>query len=111
MVGSVEIDRCEGCGGIWLDSLEREQLLTNKTDSLAAGSLDARQTPNPALNRRQGGKCPREQAQLIQMVDIHQPHIKYESCNTCGGIFFDAGEFKDLTELTLRERLRGLLAK
>ena len=105
-VGEVEIDRCESCGGIWLDLFEREKLLLNKATAAAA---DLRQTPNAALNRKEGGKCPRDHATLIHMVDIKQPHIGFESCNICGGIFFDAGELKDLTEFTLRERLKVLI--
>jgi 4a-hydroxytetrahydrobiopterin dehydratase len=33
------------------------------------------------------------------MVDAKQPHLWYEACTECYGIFFDAGEFKDFKEV------------
>jgi Zn-finger nucleic acid-binding protein len=32
---------------------------------------------------------------MIRMVDRHQPHIWYESCPVCFGVYMDAGEFRD----------------
>jgi Zn-finger nucleic acid-binding protein len=43
-------------------------------------------------------------------VDKDQFHIKYESCPTCFGTFFDAGEFSDLKDHTVVERFRQMLA-
>ncbi len=41
------------------------------------------------------------------MVVAGQPHIAYESCGFCHGVFFDAGEFKDFREETFGEKLRA----
>jgi hypothetical protein len=48
---------------------------------------------------------------MIQMTDHKQPHIKYESCTVCYGVFFDAGEFRDYKEVTLAESVRKLLRR
>ena len=29
------------------------------------------------------------------MVDLHQSHIRFESCKFCYGRFYDTGEFRD----------------
>ena len=42
------------------------------------------------------------------MTDHNQPHIKFESCTVCYGVFFDAGEFRDYKELTLTESVKRL---
>ena len=54
------------------------------------------------------GRCPKDQQPLFVMVVAGQPHISYESCGVCHGVFFDAGEFKDFKEETFGERLRAV---
>jgi Zn-finger nucleic acid-binding protein len=103
-IGTVEVDRCAGCAGLWLDALEKEKLL--ERPGLAAEAdrpgAHAAGRPGEALT------CPRDRSTLIRMVDRRQPHVGFESCTVCGGVFLDAGELADLSELTLRERVRGL---
>ena len=41
---------------------------------------------------------------MLPMIDKDQHHIHYESCPTCYGTFFDAGEFRDLKEFNVVER-------
>jgi Zn-finger nucleic acid-binding protein len=36
------------------------------------------------------------------MVDKAQPSLWFESCPLCFGVFFDAGEFSDFREESLR---------
>jgi Fe-S oxidoreductase len=55
--------------------------------------------------------CPVCKMQLLRMVDREQPHIWYEACATCYGVFFDAGEFRDYKEKTVLDFFRDLLAK
>lgn len=98
--GSVEVDRCANCGGLWFDILERDGL------SAAAGS-EAIDTGAPSRGAKHDAQavvnCPRDGARMIRMVDAAQPHIWLESCPTCFGVFLDAGEFRDLKERTLLE--------
>lgn len=102
-IGEVLVDRCYACAGLWLDALEKEKLLGDRKAAAAADQ------PGGALHITSGGgfKCPRDHSTLIEMRDIQQPHVRFESCTVCGGVFLDAGELKDLSERTLRERLLG----
>src|SRR5258708_7651895 len=90
----IEIDRCTGCKGLWFDALEREHLAGLKgservdVGSLAASGSSAIKTLN----------CPVCHTQMIKMVDHSQPSVHYESCQVCYGLFFDAGEFRQLNE-------------
>ena len=45
------------------------------------------------------------------MVDRAQPHIWYEACTRCYGVFFDAGEFRDYKETSVLDFFRDLFAK
>lgn len=102
-IGDVVVDRCYACAGLWLDALEKDKLTA---DRKAAAAAD--RPPDTRSNVTRGGlKCPRDKSDLIMMCDPAQPHVLFESCTVCGGVFLDAGELKDLSERTLRERLFG----
>jgi Zn-finger nucleic acid-binding protein len=103
----VTIDRCRACGGIWLDALELERVLATPG---AARRIDP---PAPVIESRTGREgaalCPRDRSLLIRMTDHAQPHVRYDSCEVCGGAFLDAGELRDLGQFTLIERVRSLM--
>jgi uncharacterized protein len=78
----IEIDRCSLCRGLWFDMLEKEDLVAIEgSETIDIG--------NPSSGKR---------------YDKDQHHIHYESCPTCYGTFFDAGEFRDLKEFNVVER-------
>ena len=108
-IGAVTIDRCEGCAGLWLDALEREKLMESKSDVRAADV--GRESMGDWTDETEGAVlCPRDHSRMIRMVDRQQPHVRFESCTVCGGTFMDAGELRDLSERTLRERVRRIFA-
>ena len=49
--------------------------------------------------------CPRCNTRMHTVTDSHQSHIDYEACPSCEGTFFDAGEYRDLADFTLIERV------
>ena len=100
----VEIDRCRNCKGLWFDAFEHEELKRREGSQV----IDA---DRPAKAVAGGSKqCPRCPVKMIDMVVAAQPHIKYESCPVCHGVFFDAGEFLDFREETLKETVRAISA-
>ena len=98
----VEIDRCAACGGIWFDAMEDRELRRRE-------GAEAVDDGDPAVGRTFDAvgaiQCPRDGTRMVQMVDLEQPHVWVESCPTCFGTFLDAGEFTDLHEYTLVERV------
>ena len=45
---------------------------------------------------------------LIRMVDVELPDLHFESCKECYGRYYDAGEFREVSEdPSLLERLFG----
>ena len=100
------VDRCTGCKGLWFDLLEKEDMLRRP----GAEKIDIGDPVEGArLNEMENGRCPRCNDVMIRMVDKDQFHIEFESCPSCYGTFFDAGEFSDLKEETVMERLTHLL--
>ncbi len=55
-------------------------------------------------------RCPRCSGAMVKMVDSKQRRIWYETCGSCNGSFFDAGEFRDLSELSISDFFKGLAA-
>ncbi len=104
----VEIDRCDECRGIWFDDLEHEELKVLKGAEIVD---DGDVRVGKEFNKIDRIVCPKCKTRMIRMVDRVQPHIWYESCSVCNGLFFDAGEFNDYRELTIIDRFRDLLVK
>jgi Zn-finger nucleic acid-binding protein len=105
---SIEVDRCESCHGIWFDMLEAEQLKAIKgSEKIDVG--DRKQ--GEKYNKVGSVNCPVCRTQMTMTVDDNQPHIWYEYCEICHGMFFDAGEFRDYKEETILDFFRDLFSK
>ncbi len=101
----IEIDRCTNCGGLWFDALEAEHLKEMKgSEAIDTGEAEVGQV----YDESRLVSCPKCRVAMIRMSDPEQPHIHFESCPTCYGVFFDAGEFRDYREHTVMEFLKGL---
>jgi Zn-finger nucleic acid-binding protein len=106
--GGVTVDRCVSCKGLWFDATEREQLRdTEGAEVLDTTPAAAHKFAAPAAAP---GKvlCPVCHTPMIRMTDHDQPHIHFESCTVCYGVFFDAGEFRDYKEFTVTESVSRL---
>ncbi len=104
---TIAVDRCKHCGGLWFDALEVDWLKAEEgSEAIDAG--------DPEIGKRQNQidliNCPICVAPMIRMVDVRQPHIWYEKCAICAGVYFDAGEFKDLKEYTTEELIKSLFS-
>lgn len=106
--GDVEVDRCTLCKGLWFDLLEHEQLKEMPgSEVIDCGDPEV----GAVFNRDDRIRCPRCAGPMIRMVDPQQPHIWYESCGVCFGVYFDAGEFTDYKRHTLADFFRRLRAR
>ena len=104
--GSIEVDRCTQCGGIWFEPLEKDHLKRLKrSEDIDSGDPKT----GKAYNKIDHIDCPMCGGQLLRMVDARQPHIWYESCSTCYGVFFDAGEFTDYKTETRTDFFKDLM--
>ena len=102
-----EVDRCTICGGLWFDAGELE-LMRNKQAAIAIDTGDP--GTGKQSNSIDSYRCPRCSGAMLRVADPRQRHIWYETCSACNGSFFDAGEFRDLSELTISDFFKGLVA-
>lgn len=105
---TVEVNRCTNCKGMWFDMLQHEHLKAMQ-DSESIDIGDA--ATGREYDKIDRINCPICRTQMIRMVDAKQPHIHYEACTSCYGVFFDAGEFRDYKEETVIDFFRDLFAK
>ena len=104
----IEINRCSHCQGIWFDLHEHEILKKlSHSEAIDIGNPKV----GKAYNKITKIKCPVCTTPMIRMVDHQQPHIWYESCATCHGVFFDAGEFTDYKHHTPMDFIKDLMSK
>ena len=104
----IEVDRCTGCRGMFFDNLEHKRLAQQK----GAEKIDTgKELPREQRDAQTQLTCPKCHGQMIRMVDTDQRHIWIESCSVCHGVFFDAGEFRDLKENTVSDFFRNLFDK
>jgi PAT family beta-lactamase induction signal transducer AmpG len=108
MHDGVEIDRCTQCKGIWFDAGEVSLL----NDPGVAAAIDTGSAgEGKHYNSIDDYRCPRCGSEMLKQVHPRQKHIWYEVCADCEGSFFDAGEFRDLSQLTLSDFFKGLLSR
>ncbi|MBX3409140.1 MAG: zf-TFIIB domain-containing protein [Phycisphaeraceae bacterium] len=103
--GEYIIDRCGTCGSIWFDLAELQRILAHEVpvEKFDIGG-DMRSTASPEYEQR---VCPRDSSPLIDVSDINQPHIRYQTCTVCGGVLMAAGDVKDIAHFSVVERLKA----
>ena len=103
--GSVTIDRCTQCKGLWFDIGEAEVL----KDKWMSDHVDS---GDPKVGKRQNKirdiNCPRCGKAMDKLTDPVQPHLEYEAC-TEHGMYLDAGEFTDYKHETLVDIFRDFI--
>jgi PAT family beta-lactamase induction signal transducer AmpG len=102
-----EIDRCTICGGIWFDAGEIDVLKDNKA-ATAIDTGDAK--TGQQSNTVDSYQCPRCSGAMVKVVDPKQTHIWYETCSSCHGSYLDAGEFRDLANVSVADFFRSIAA-
>ncbi len=108
MYGSIYVERCVGCKGLWFDLLELDHMAAIEgSEAIDVGSDEL----GERFREVDDIDCPHCSSPMVKMVDVRQRHIWYESCPSCFGVFFDAGEFRDYKEKTVIGFFRDLFAK
>lgn len=106
-VGTVVIDRCQTCNGLWMDERELEKVLTADHSALK----EKREQSQPGLNKSgKKGRCPRCGGTLIVLTNL-RANVKTDSCSVCYGVFLDRGELEAFDHPNLAGQVGQLLRK
>jgi len=98
-----EVDRCTICSGIWFDVGEID-ILRDKKAATAIDTGDAK--TGKRSNAIDSYQCPRCSGAMVRVVDPKQTHIGYETCSSCHGSYLDAGELRDLSNVSIADLQR-----
>jgi Zn-finger nucleic acid-binding protein len=90
----IELDYCPDCAGVWFDVGELELLL--ETMQLPILSLDSILTSPEARAAEKKRKCPICSKKMKKATVGHEPEVLIDACNRGDGLWFDAGEVKQL---------------
>ena len=90
-VRKIEVDRCEGCAGIWFDRHELDGILESGESHL----LDA-EGGHPSELDKHPGTCPRCTVALTRYDSHMIDALGYDHCSTCNGVWLDKGELATL---------------
>lgn len=101
------VDRCTSCRGLWFDAEEHEEL-REFAENIDTGDPE-KGAEQDKIDRIACPVCPN--SRMIRMVDPGQPHIRFESCPTCYGRYYDAGEFRDFATHDLGDLIKSLFAE
>jgi PAT family beta-lactamase induction signal transducer AmpG len=103
-----EIDRCTICSGIWFDAGEID-VLRDKRAATAIDTGDAK--TGKRSNAIHSYQCPRCSGAMVKVVDPKQTHICYETCSSCHGSYLDAGELRDLSNVSISDFFKRFAAQ
>jgi len=106
-VGSVTVDRCKACDGLWLDARELEVVLA--ADHRALTSKRAESTA-PANKSGKMGQCPRCGGTFIQLTNL-RANVKTDSCPVCYGVFLERAELDAFDHPNLAGQVGQMLRK
>ncbi|MFZ1519839.1 MAG: zf-TFIIB domain-containing protein [Ignavibacteriaceae bacterium] len=89
-LNQVEIDYCNSCKGIWLDSGELELIFSN-SDKKSIDDSFIPKSNHPEVGRR----CPICKKKM-EKVEFESSGIILDRCTNNHGLWFDNGELKSL---------------
>jgi Zn-finger nucleic acid-binding protein len=104
----VEIDRCVGCGGTWLDAGELEQI--TELAGVTPGRLsDALQAAGAGKHGKR--RCPRCGRKLHVITVGDQPAVEIDRCPQGDGLWLDAHEMQAVVSSFAGEGEAGAVAR
>lgn len=91
-LGTIPVDQCPSCQGIWFDEKELQSVLTRSHD-LHRGLH--RSTGEPSLNQKRG-TCPRDKSGMLRAFSSTGERVVLDMCPDCHGLWLDGGELDRL---------------
>jgi Zn-finger nucleic acid-binding protein len=95
-IGSVSLDECSRCRGIWFDKKELEEAKDEIDPDLRWMDLQIWSRQPRFEVSDQPRSCPRCKHVKMQMIAYQEPQIEILYCSACEGIWLDAGDLKKM---------------
>jgi len=98
-IGKLTVDVCRGgCGGIWFDAFELQQV-DEPQESTGAWLVDIERDPQLHVDSLSKRACPRCQGvKLKRRYFSPKRQFEIDECPGCGGYWLDAGELEKIRD-------------
>jgi uncharacterized protein len=98
-VGRLTVDVCQdGCGGIWFDAFEMEQV-DEEEEAAGEALLDIPRDDRVLVDRSRKRECPRcPEIKLHRHFFSAARRVEVDQCPNCGGYWLDAGELAQIRD-------------
>ena len=93
---NIELDYCNGCKGVWFDSVELELLLKSHTLEDTKAFLDGILVSQEAVSSEKPRYCPICGHKMKKTTIGEQSKILIDICRKEHGLWFDGGEVTQL---------------
>ncbi len=109
--GDIKVDVCQGgCGGVWFDNFELEKV-DEQHEHAGESLLDVERDPKVKLRLDEKRPCPRcSGIKMMKHFFSLKRKVEVDECASCGGIWLDAGELRDIRGLYKTEKEREVAA-
>jgi len=97
LIGGVDVNVCETCGGLWLDRLELARF--EEPDSVLGEALLAHlsQFPVAIVDRSARLRCPRHRDVVMMRRAFSRAYpVAIDECPECAGLWLDADELAQI---------------
>ncbi len=99
----IELDYCNRCKGVWLDSAELELLLKSHGFGETKPFLDGILNSEEAVSTEKKRNCPICGHKMKKTAICEQPETVIDMCHDEHGLWFDGGEIRQLMRHLSRE--------
>jgi Zn-finger nucleic acid-binding protein len=107
-VGTVNVDVCRACGGIWFDAFELQRV-DEEHETAGDWLLQVEREPRIQVDTQRKRECPRcEGVKLKRRFYSPRRQVEIDECPGCGGYWLDAGELEKIREETETARQEAL---
>jgi Zn-finger nucleic acid-binding protein len=96
-VGSLKVDVCQrGCGGIWFDAFELQQV-DQQEETAGEALLQIERDESLVVDASRKRACPRcPEVKLYRHWFSSKIRVQVDECPNCGGYWLDAGELAQI---------------
>jgi Zn-finger nucleic acid-binding protein len=103
-VGSVEIDECQGCKGIWFDEDELRKIKDETDADLNWMDFELWKHHDRFHVAQHPIKCPKCDVEMAA-INYDKTDVEIDCCAKCRGVWLDSGEFRKVIDALTEELL------
>jgi len=101
-VGSVTLDTCLSCGGMWFEGDELRKAKDERAIYAKWFDFDLWKNPKSFTAEKSNHVCPTDSSTLYKL-NYGSSDIEIDACKKCNGIWLDKGEFEKMIEYVKKQ--------